>query len=55
MLRSWPSAAKIVEIIRDLYDEYLREHRLESGLRLSRALLVYGKSSYQGFRIAIRS
>jgi hypothetical protein len=26
------SAAKIVEIIRDFYDEYLREHRLESGL-----------------------
>jgi hypothetical protein len=32
MLRSLASAAKIVEIIRDLYDEYLREHRLESGL-----------------------
>jgi len=25
-------AAKIVELIRDLYDEYLREHRIESGL-----------------------
>jgi len=32
MLRSLASAAKIVEIIRDLYDEYLREHRLEPGL-----------------------
>jgi hypothetical protein len=32
MLRSLASAAKIVEIIRDFYDEYLREHRLESGL-----------------------
>jgi len=32
MLRSLASAAKIVEIIRDDYDEYLREHRIESGL-----------------------
>lgn len=32
MLRSLASAAKIVELIRNLYDEYLREHRLESGL-----------------------
>ena len=32
MLRSLASAAKIVETIRDLYDEYLREHRIESGL-----------------------
>jgi hypothetical protein len=32
MLRSLASAAKIVEIIRDLYDEYLREHRIEPGL-----------------------
>jgi hypothetical protein len=32
MLRSLASAAKIVEIIRDVYDEYLREHRIESGL-----------------------
>ena len=32
LLRSLASAAKIVELIRDLYDEYLREHRLESGL-----------------------
>ena len=32
MIRSLASAAKIVEIIRDLYDEYLREHRIESGL-----------------------
>lgn len=34
MLRSLASAAKIVELIRDLYDEYLREHRIESGLPL---------------------
>jgi hypothetical protein len=33
MLRSLASAAKIVEIIRDGYDEYLREHRLKSGLQ----------------------
>jgi hypothetical protein len=32
MLRSLASAAKIIEIIRDLYDEYLREHRVKSGL-----------------------
>ena len=32
MLCSLASAAKIVELIRDLYDEYLREHRLEPGL-----------------------
>src|SRR5208283_4603500 len=32
MLRSLAAAAKIVELIRDLYDEYLREHRIESGL-----------------------
>jgi hypothetical protein len=32
MLRSLASAATIVELVRDLYDEYLREHRLESGL-----------------------
>jgi hypothetical protein len=32
MLRSLAAAAKIVELVRDLYDEYLREHRLESGL-----------------------
>jgi len=32
MLRSLASAAKIVELVRDIYDEYLREHRLESGL-----------------------
>lgn len=31
MLRSLACAAKIVELIRDLYDEHLREHRLESG------------------------
>jgi hypothetical protein len=34
MLRSLTSAAKIVELVRDLYDEYLREHRLESGFPL---------------------
>ena len=34
MLRSLASAAKIVELIRDYYDEYLREHRVESGLSL---------------------
>lgn len=33
MLRSLASAAKIVEIIRDGYDEYLREHRLKPGLQ----------------------
>jgi hypothetical protein len=33
MLRSLASAAKIVEIIRELYDECLREHRLQSGLQ----------------------
>jgi len=32
MLRSLAAAARIVELVRDLYDEYLREHRLESGL-----------------------
>ena len=32
MLRSLACAAKIVEISRDVYDEYLRKHRLESGL-----------------------
>ena len=32
MLRSLASAVKIVELVRDLYDEYLGEHRLESGL-----------------------
>jgi len=31
MLQSLASAAKIVELVRDIYDEYLREHRLESG------------------------
>jgi len=34
MLRSLASAAKIVELVRDLYDEHLRKHRLESGLPL---------------------
>jgi hypothetical protein len=32
MLRSLASAAKVVEIVRELYDEYLRKHRLEPGL-----------------------
>jgi hypothetical protein len=32
MLRSLACAARIIEIVRDLYDEYLREHRIESGL-----------------------
>jgi hypothetical protein len=32
MIHSLASAARIVELVRDLYDEYLREHRLESGL-----------------------
>jgi hypothetical protein len=31
MLRSLAAGAKAVEIIRELYDEYLREHRLQSG------------------------
>jgi hypothetical protein len=31
MLESLASAAKIVEMIREIYDEYLREHRLNSG------------------------
>jgi hypothetical protein len=33
MIRSLACAAKIVEIIRELYDEHLRQHRLESGLQ----------------------
>jgi hypothetical protein len=32
MLRSLASATKVVEIVRELYDEYLRKHRLEPGL-----------------------
>ena len=31
MLQSLASAAKVVETIRELYDEYLRKHRLEPG------------------------
>jgi hypothetical protein len=31
ILRSLASAAKVVEIIRELYDEHLREHRLQPG------------------------
>ena len=33
MLRSLASAARIVDIIRELYDEHLRQHRLKSGLQ----------------------
>lgn len=33
MLRSLAAAAKIVEIIRELYDEHLRQHRLKSALQ----------------------
>jgi len=33
MLQSLAAAARIVEIIRELYDEHLREHRLKSGLQ----------------------
>ena len=33
MLESLASAAKIVETIRDIYDEYLREYRLNSGFQ----------------------
>lgn len=32
MLRSLASAAKVVEMIRELYDEHLRKHRLQPGL-----------------------
>jgi hypothetical protein len=32
MLQSLASAARVVETIRELYDEYLREHRLQPGL-----------------------
>ena len=32
MLRSLASAAKVVEIIREFYDEHLRKHRVQSGL-----------------------
>jgi hypothetical protein len=34
MLRSLGSAARIVDIIRELYDEHLRQHRLKSGLQV---------------------
>jgi hypothetical protein len=33
MLGSLAAAAKIVEIIRELYDEYLRQHRFQQGLQ----------------------
>jgi len=49
MLESLAWAAKIVEIIREIYDEYLREHRLNSGFQTEPGLLVYGKSSYDAF------
>ncbi|HEV2398753.1 MAG TPA: hypothetical protein VGS27_17545 [Candidatus Sulfotelmatobacter sp.] len=32
MLRSLASGARVVEIIRELYDEHLRQHRVQSGL-----------------------
>ena len=32
MLRSLASGAKIVELIREVCDEYLRDHRLQSGV-----------------------
>jgi hypothetical protein len=34
MLRSLASAARIVDITRELYDEHLRQHRLKSGLQI---------------------
>lgn len=34
MLQSLAAAARIVEIIRELYDEHLRQHRLKSGLQV---------------------
>jgi hypothetical protein len=34
MLLSLASAARIVDIIRELYDEHLRQHRLKSGLQV---------------------
>ena len=33
MVRSLATGAKIVEIVRELYDEHLRQHRLKSGLQ----------------------
>ena len=33
MVRSLAAGAKIVEIVRELYDEHLRQHRLKSGLQ----------------------
>jgi hypothetical protein len=33
MLRSLSAAARIVEIIREFYDEHLRKHRLQPGLQ----------------------
>lgn len=49
MLRSLSSSAKIVEIIRDFNDEYLREHRLEPGLPVEPGTAVHGKSVYDGY------
>jgi hypothetical protein len=34
MLRSLASGAKIVELIREVCDEYLRDHRLKSGVQV---------------------
>jgi hypothetical protein len=38
MLQSLAAAARIVEIIRELYDEHLRQHRLKSGLQVEPGL-----------------
>jgi hypothetical protein len=49
MLESLASAAKIVETIRDTHDEYSVKIGSTQDFRLSRALLVYGKTSYDAF------
>jgi hypothetical protein len=49
MLRSLASAAKVVEIIRELYDEHLRKHRLQPGFSVEPGPAGDGTSSYQGF------
>ena len=50
MLRSLASAAKIVELIRDTSTMNISVNIGSSqDFRLSRALLVYGKSSYEGY------
>lgn len=38
MLQSLAAAARIVEIIRELYDEHLRQHRIKSGLQIEPGL-----------------